>query len=114
ADFCRFRDATNGLPLCGAGGIIADCHGPRGVFARRQKLPKMNKSAIVATAALGIVAAASAGFWVGANRSPADPAAATAPAGTAATAAAPAQSGANGTPTTVEATRVAVMAMPQS
>ena len=74
----------------------------------------MNKSAIVATAALGIVAAASAGFWVGANRSPADPAAATAPAGTAATAAAPAQSGANGTPTTVEATRVAVMAMPQS
>ena len=73
----------------------------------------MNKSAIVATAALGIVAAASAGFWVGANRLPADPAAATAPAGTA-TAAASAQSGANGAPTTVEATRVAVMAMPQS
>jgi len=73
----------------------------------------MNKSAIVATAALGIVAAASAGFWVGANRPLADPAAATAPAGTA-TAAAPAQSAVNGAPTTVEATKVAVMAMPQS
>jgi membrane fusion protein (multidrug efflux system) len=74
----------------------------------------MNKSAIVATAALGIVAAASAGFWVGANRSLADRAVATSPAGTAATAAASAQSAANGAPTTVEATKVAVMAMPQS
>jgi membrane fusion protein (multidrug efflux system) len=73
----------------------------------------MNKSAIVATAALGIVAAASAGFWVGANRPLADPAAATAPANAAASAAAPA-SGANAAPTTVEATRVVVMAMPQS
>jgi membrane fusion protein (multidrug efflux system) len=73
----------------------------------------MNKSAIVATAALGIVAAASAGFWVGANRPLADRAAATAPANTAASAAAPA-SGANAAPTTVEATRVVVMAMPQS
>jgi membrane fusion protein (multidrug efflux system) len=72
----------------------------------------MNKSAIVATAALGIVAAASAGFWVGANRPLADPAAATAPANAAASAAAPA-SGANAAPTTVEATKVAVMAMPQ-
>jgi membrane fusion protein (multidrug efflux system) len=74
----------------------------------------MNKSAIVATAALGIVAAASAGFWVGANRPLGDRDAATAPASTAAGAAAPAQSGANGAPTTVEATKVAVMAMPQS
>jgi membrane fusion protein (multidrug efflux system) len=74
----------------------------------------MNKSAIVATAALGIVAAASAGFWVGANRPLADRAAATSPAGTSATAAASAQSAANGAPTTVEATKVAVMAMPQS
>jgi membrane fusion protein (multidrug efflux system) len=74
----------------------------------------MNKSAIVATAALGIVAAASAGFWVGANRSLADRAVATSPAGTSATAAASAQSAANGAPTTVEATKVAVMAMPQS
>jgi membrane fusion protein (multidrug efflux system) len=74
----------------------------------------MNKSAIVATAALGIVAAASAGFWVGANRPLADRAVATSPAGTSATAAASAQSAANGAPTTVEATKVAVMAMPQS
>ncbi|HKU86420.1 MAG TPA: efflux RND transporter periplasmic adaptor subunit [Casimicrobiaceae bacterium] len=74
----------------------------------------MNKSAIVATAALGIVAAASAGFWVGANRPLTDPTAATAPATKAASAAASAQSGANGAPTTVEATKVAVMAMPQS
>jgi membrane fusion protein (multidrug efflux system) len=87
--------------------------GPRRTLARRPKLPKMNKSAIVATAALGIVAAASAGFWVGANRPLADRAAATAPANTAASAAAPA-SGANAAPTTVEATRVVVMAMPQS
>jgi membrane fusion protein (multidrug efflux system) len=88
--------------------------GPPAPFARRPNLPKMNKSAIVATAALGIAAAASAGFWVGANRPLGDRDAATAPASTAAGAAAPAQSGANGAPTTVEATKVAVMAMPQS
>ena len=72
----------------------------------------MNKSAIVATAALGIVAAASAGFWVGANRPLADRTAATAT--TAGSVAAPGQSAANAAPTTVEATKVAVMAMPQS
>jgi membrane fusion protein (multidrug efflux system) len=87
--------------------------GPAGSVTHRPQFPKMNKSAIVATAALGIVAAASAGFWVGAHRPLADPAVATAPAGSATTAA-PAQSGANGAPTTVEATKVAVMAMPQS
>jgi len=36
--------------------------GPPAPFARRPNLPKMNKSAIVATAALGIAAAARAGF----------------------------------------------------
>jgi len=69
----------------------------------------MNKSAIVAAAALVVVVAAGTGYWFGTLRSPA---ASGGPTATGAVDKAPAAS--PGAPTTVEATKVATQAMPQT
>src|SRR5689334_16201179 len=69
----------------------------------------MNKSAIVVAAALVVVVAAGAGYWFGAQRLPA------ASGGPTATGAVDkARVAAAGAPTTVEATKVATQAMPQT
>jgi membrane fusion protein (multidrug efflux system) len=69
----------------------------------------MHKSALVAAAALGIAVAAGVGYWFGTQRPPTDP--------TAIAAAAPPKKGAQapvGAPMTVEATKVAMQALPQT
>ena len=74
----------------------------------------MNKSALIFAAALGVVVAAGAGYWFGAQRSPAASSAAGAASGAGATGAvakAPAQAG---PAMTVEAVKVATQAMPQT
>jgi len=74
----------------------------------------MNKSALIFAAALGVVAAAGAGYWFGAQRPPAASTGATSaggPAGSGAVAKAPAQAG---PATTVEAAKVATQPMPQT
>jgi membrane fusion protein (multidrug efflux system) len=74
----------------------------------------MNKSALIFAAALGVVAAAGAGYWFGAQRPPAASPGATSaggPAGSGAVAKAPAQAG---PATTVEAAKVATQPMPQT
>ena len=80
----------------------------QGTLARRKNLLRMHKSALVAAAALGIAVAAGAGYWFGIQRPPTDPAIA---------AAAPPKNGAQapvGAPMTVEATKVAMQALPQT
>ncbi|HSC99618.1 MAG TPA: efflux RND transporter periplasmic adaptor subunit [Casimicrobiaceae bacterium] len=74
----------------------------------------MNKSALIFAAALGVVAAAGAGYWFGAQRPPAASPGATStggPAASGAVAKAPAQAG---PATTVEAAKVATQPMPQT
>lgn len=81
----------------------------QGTLARRKNLLRMHKSALVAAAALGIAVAAGAGYWFGTQRPPTDP--------TAIAAAAPPKNGAQapvGAPMTVEATKVAMQALPQT
>ena len=70
----------------------------------------MNKSAIVFAAVLGVAVAAGAGYWFGTQRSSPFPAAASAQGA----AAAPAKSAASATSMSVEATKVALQAMPQA
>ena len=71
----------------------------------------MNRSAIVITAALGVLVAAGAGFWFGTQRPQLDPS--DAAVATASAKASAAASGA-GAPMTVEAAKVAMQAMPQT
>ncbi len=74
----------------------------------------MNKSALIFAAALGVVVAAGAGYWFGAQRSPAASSAAGPASGAGATGAvakAPAQAG---PAMTVEAVKVATQPMPQT
>jgi len=74
----------------------------------------MNKSALIFAAALGVVAAAGAGYWFGAQRPPAASSGAVSaggPAASGAVAKAPAQAGAA---MTVEAVKVATQPMPQT
>ena len=74
----------------------------------------MNKSALIFAAALGVVAAAGAGYWFGAQRPPAASPGATStggPAASGAVAKAPAQAG---PATTVEAAKVATQPMPHT
>jgi membrane fusion protein (multidrug efflux system) len=79
--------------------------GPRRVL--RNRLPLMNKSTIIAVATVGILVAAGAGFWLGGQRAAAPVTAAAAPG-------APSAAPSAGAPMVVEATKVALQALPQT